>query len=161
MSMPHRYVQLMAEIQALTLLPESILSHELVHLSVNGVDFSMYPIGENDQAYVVTHCDLGDLPVARRDAVLLRLLECNFHMINTAKPVSFCCNEESGRMMLSAAQPLSMLSGQVILDQMGGIADYALAWRETHFLNDSTAGLRTASKPQVPTTRPLVPRRFV
>jgi hypothetical protein len=161
MTVPHRYVQLMAEIQALTLLPASLLSQELVHLSVKGVNFSMYPVGEDDRAYVVTHCDLGDLPGQRREAVLLRLLDCNFHMINSAKPVSFCRNKESGRMMLSAAQPLDMLSGQVILDQMGGIADYALAWRETHFLNDSAAELRNAIKPQAPIKSTLLPRRFV
>ncbi len=160
MAMPRQYVQLLAQIRELTLLPESLLSQELSHLSIKGVDFSMYPVGEEDNAFLVTHCDLGALPDARREEVLMRLMDTNFHMVNSAKPVTFCRNEETGHMMLSAAQPLAMVSGQSILDQMGSLADYALAWRETYFLSDSAAKKRpAASAQQAPLPRTVLSQR--
>ncbi len=137
MAMPHSFAQLMAEIHTLTLLPKSLLHQELVHLSIKGVDFSMYPVVLEDQACLVLHCDLGELPETDREAVLIRLLDNNFYMIKSIQPVSFCRNEESGRILLSAVQPLAMISARTILDQMGSLADYALHWRTTFFLSCS------------------------
>jgi len=137
MSVPHRFSQIMAEIHALTLLPKSLLHQDLVRLSIKGVDFSMYPEVLADQACVVFHCDLGDLPETEREAVLIWLLDNNFHLIKSIHPVSFCRNEESGRLMLSALQPLAGISARTILDQMGSLADYALHWRTTFLLNEN------------------------
>jgi hypothetical protein len=149
------YHRLLEEISQLTLIPETVLSQELTHLSIRGVDFSMYPVGNQAQAHLVIHCDLGSLPDKRREEVLSRLLDTNFHMVNSAKPVTFCRNEQSGHMMLSAAQPLSGLTGQAVLDQMGSLADYALAWRQNFFLSDTTSKPRTpvvAKETQLPRT---------
>jgi hypothetical protein len=160
MAMPRQYVQLLAQIRELTLLPESLLSQELSHLSIKGVDFSMYPVGEEDNAFLVTHCDLGALPDARREEVLMRLMDSNFHMVNSGKPVTFCRNEETGHMMLSAAQPFSLLSGQAILDQMSSLADYALAWRQTYFLSSNKPKQQLSARTQqAPAQRTVLSQR--
>ncbi|SDH57723.1 Tir chaperone protein (CesT) family protein [Pseudomonas flavescens] len=153
MAVPHQYRQLLDEIQQLTLVPEALLSPELTHLNVRGVDFSLYPVGDQGQEHVVTHCDLGALPDKAREEAMLRLLDTNFQLVNAAKPVTFCRNEHSGHMMLSMAQPLSSLTGQSILDQMGTLADYALVWRQTFFLD------KAAPKPQ-PSSTAQLPRTF-
>lgn len=145
MAVPHQYRRLLDEIHQLTHVPEALLSRELIHLSIRGVDFSIYPVGDQDQEHVVIHCDLGALPEKRREEALLRLLDTNFHLINSAKPITFCRNEQSGNLLLSTAQPLlASLSGQSILDQMGSLVDYALVWRQTFFLDQK------ASTPQAP-----------
>jgi hypothetical protein len=159
MAIPHQYRRLLDEIRQLALLPESILSHELTHLTIRGVDFSMYPVGDQQQEHVLIHCELGALPDKRREEVLIRLMDTNFHMVNSAKSVTFCRNEQSGHMMLSAAQPLADLSGKAVLDQMGSLADYALAWREHFFLGDSSSKQRTTAAPAPQPARTVLSQR--
>ena len=153
MAVPHHYRRLLDEIHQLTHVPEALLSRELIHLSIRGVDFSIYPVGDQNQEYVLIHCDLGALPEKRREEALLRLLDTNFHLINSAKPVTFCRNEQSGNMLLSTAQPLlASLSGQSVLDQMGSLVDYALVWRQTFFLDQTVSRPSASSTSQPPRT---------
>lgn len=141
------YFQLLDEIHQLTLIPKSLLCPELTQLSVRSVRFSMYTVVDQDQDYLVIHCELGALPTEQREQVLIRLLETNFHLVNSAKPVTFCHNENTGHIMLSMAQPLSRLTAQGVLDQLGALADYALVWRENYFLGTSYIDQLTGARP--------------
>jgi len=152
MAAPHQYRRLLDEIQQLTLVPEALLSPELTHLNVRGVDFSMHPVGDEDEGHVALHCDLGVLPDKRREEALLRLLDTNFQLVSTAQTAAFCRNEHSGRMMLSLAQPLANLSGQSLLNQMGALADYATAWRQTFFLGKQAPTSPSSTTGQLPRT---------
>ncbi len=144
--MRRTYLHLLDEIHQLTLLPKTVLAAELTHLSVRGADFSMHAVNDHDQSSVVIHCELGALPTHRREEVLARLLDTNFHMISSGKSVTFCRNEQSGHLMLSMAQPLSSLSGQVAIDQMGALAEYALIWRQNYFLDEASAAQPASGK---------------
>lgn len=148
-----QYRRLLEEIHQLTYIPKSLLSCNLIHLSVRGVDFSMYLVGGHDDEHVIISCDLGSLPKKRREEVLLRLLDTNFHLLNSAKPITFCRNEHSRNMMLSIAQRLSPnLSGQSTLDLMGSLVDYVLIWRQTYFLDQMPSNSQAYSAARPPHT---------
>ncbi|WP_064455074.1 hypothetical protein [Pseudomonas antarctica] len=134
--------QLVDEICQLTLIPRASLLYESPQLTVRGVDFSLRPLENADAETVLMHADFGPLPARQREAILLRLLDTNFHLIDGVRHSSFSHNEHTGHVMFGGALALESTTAAQVLLLMGHIAEYAQAWRKHYFLDDQRARAR-------------------
>lgn len=130
------YHRLVDDICQLALIPSTALLYQTTQLSVKGVDFSLHHVEGSDAGKVLIHADFGLLPAQQREAILLRLLDTNFHLSGGEYPICFSHNERTGHVMFSASQPLDNVTGSGVLLLMGHLADYAQAWRQTYFLDE-------------------------
>ncbi|KAF1010957.1 MAG: hypothetical protein GAK32_01137 [Pseudomonas fluorescens] len=130
------YRQLVDQICQLTQIPTAALLYESTQLTVRDVDFSLSHIESPEADAVLMHADFGPLPSRQREAILLRLLDTNFHLIDGVRHSSFSHNEHTGHVMFGSALALQGTTAEQILLLMGHIAEYAQAWRQTYFLDD-------------------------
>lgn len=140
------YRTLLQQICQLTLIPEMLLPEELTQLSIREVNFSLYAIGEQKQEYLIIHADMGPLPSKRREEVILRLMDVNFFLFEAPRTSTFSRSAETGHMMMSHAQPLAGLTGQMVLNQLDAMATQILDWRVDYFLGNETQAGATVGK---------------
>lgn len=127
------YCTLVDEVCRLTLLPNPHTLYEHTALSIDGIDISL--VERHEPANEVgIQCDLGPLPGRQREAVLLRLLEINFHLFTDAANSTCTVNPITGRATLAAVIPLQHARAAALLELLGQLADMAKAWRQSYFL---------------------------
>jgi len=134
---------LVDEICQLTQIPSAALLYEATQLTVRGVDFSLRPLESAQAQTVLMHADFGPLPARQREAILLRLLDTNFHLIDGVSHSGFSHNEHTGHVMFASALALESTTAAQVLLLMGHIAEYAQAWRQNYFLDDQRPRART------------------
>lgn len=125
------YRVLLDDIRLLALLPASTVSYELTHLSIRGVDFSLYVVDGNVEDHLLIHCDMSLPPMAHREVALECLLDVNYYLFGVPRTCSFSRNPQTLHILMSVAQSLFGLTGKAVLSPMAWLADYALGWRDT------------------------------
>ncbi|MGB3123374.1 MAG: CesT family type III secretion system chaperone [Pseudomonas sp.] len=136
------YRHLVDELCLLTQIPSAAVLYESLQLIVRGIDFSLRPIENPEADAVLLHADFGPLPSRQREAILLRLLDTNFHLVDGVRHSSFSHNEHTGHVLFGSALPLESTTAAQVLLLMGHIAEYAQAWRQSYFLDDQRTRAR-------------------
>lgn len=129
-----RYYRLVKNICQLTQIPINAIDPDLFQLNVKGINFNCYNIAET----VVIQAEFGRLPDGRRDMILLRLMNVNFHLFDGQHPSSFSHNESTGQVMLSYALELAHIGAPQFVQLLGHIAEYAESWRHGYFLDENS-----------------------
>nr|WP_100546507.1 MULTISPECIES: CesT family type III secretion system chaperone [unclassified Pseudomonas] len=128
------YCRLVDDLCQLALLPNPKALYERTALTVGKVNFSLVERSGDPYSEVLIYTDLGPLPSQHRDAVLLRLLDINFHLFVGAGSPSCSYNSETQRLTLGVSLLLQAATGQRLLALLGQLADMAHNWRGDHFL---------------------------
>jgi len=128
-----RYRSLIDETCVLSMIPHSPDFHEAANFTVNTVDFSLQHrvLEQGDQ--VAIYADMGPLPSGNRDAVLLSLLEINFHLFHSGQSPVFSCNPETQRVLLMGLVELADATAPTLLLTMKAFAQLATEWRKSAF----------------------------
>jgi len=111
---------------------------EACHLNVNGVAFTLAPSPNNksETDALGYFCDFGPLPEELPHApILRRLLESNLFLFGAELP-RFTCNPETGNVLLVGRLALALLTGEIVIQLLDQMSDYAREWGETYFLED-------------------------
>lgn len=129
------FCRLVDELCRQAALPNPQALYERTALTIDGVHFSLVERAAEPYAEVLIYLDLGPLPEAQRAAVLLRLLEINFHLFVGAGSPSCAYNSESQRLLLCLSLLQQGASGAGLLQLLGQLAELARNWRKEHFLD--------------------------
>jgi len=108
------------------------------HLRVNGVSFTLAPAPNNagDIDALGYFCDFGPLPEELPHApILRRLLESNLFLFGADLP-RFTCNPETGNVLLAGHLALELVTGEIVIQLLDQMSEYAREWGETYFLED-------------------------
>ena len=111
---------------------------DALHLSVNGVQFTLAPAPNNagDIDALGYFCNFGPLPEELPHApILRRLLESNLFLFGADLP-RFTCNPETGSVLLVGRLALTLVTGEIVIQLLDQMSDYARQWGETYFLED-------------------------
>ena len=128
-----RYRLLIDEICILSLIPHSPDFHEAANFTVHKVDFSLQHRTLEQGGQVAIYADIGPLPSGNRDAVLLSLLEINFHLFHSGQSPVFSCNHETQRVLLMGSVELANATAPILLLTMKAFAQLAGEWRRSAF----------------------------
>jgi len=139
-----RYRLLIDEICTLSLIPHSPDFHEAANFKVNQIDFSLQHRALEHGDQVAIYADMGQLPSGNRDAVLLSLLEINFHLFHSGQSPVFSCNHETQRVLLMGSVELAHATAPTLLLTMKAFAQLAGEWRKSAF---QQAASQAASTP--------------
>ncbi|WP_434698139.1 CesT family type III secretion system chaperone [Pseudomonas sp. D1-1] len=140
--MNERYHRLVTDICQLSQIPLAAIDLELVQLSVKGIDFSFSNLADT----VMIHADFGPLPVRRREAILLQLMNVNFHLFGGDSPCCFSHNDGTGQVQFSCTVGLTQIGAPQFVQLLGHIAEYAQSWQHSYFLDEGSkreASVRT------------------
>jgi hypothetical protein len=141
------YRQFVNQICAHTLIPNPALLYHDTNLAVRDIDFSLQYIDGAGKGVVTVLCDFGPLPGRRRDEVLLRLLETNFYMSDSAGSPMLSFNDQSQRVTLTCKMALDGLRAEVLVALMGQFSDMVRAWRSNYFLAAPAEPQRMSGRP--------------
>lgn len=133
------YCRLVDDMCQLALLPNPKALYERTALTVHKVNFNLIERPGDPYSELLIYTDLGPLPSQRREAVLLRLLDINFHLFTGAGSPSCTYNSETQRLTLAVSLLLQGTSGERLLGLLGQLADMARSWRDDHFLDRPAA----------------------
>lgn len=149
-----RYRLIIDDICTLSLIPHSPVFHEAANFTVHNVDFTLQhrTLEQGDQ--VAIYADMGPLPSGNRDAVLLSLLEINFHLFHSSQSPMFSYNRETQRALLMGSVELTGATATGLLLTMRAFAQLAGEWRKSAFQQSASRTL-SAQANQAPryTTR--------
>ncbi|HVZ44306.1 MAG TPA: CesT family type III secretion system chaperone [Ramlibacter sp.] len=90
-----------------------------------------------DSAFVLV--DFGPPPEEQEAEAFRRLLMTNFTMLGQEPASAFSIHPVYGNVMLQATYPFEQHSGEHLLRSLRALAELALRWRETHFLEEASA----------------------
>ncbi|MDP9782274.1 CesT family type III secretion system chaperone [Pseudomonas fluorescens] len=125
-----RYHRLVTDICQLSQIPVAAIDLDLVQLNVKGIAFSFANLADT----VLIHADFGPLPDRRRDAILLQLMNVNFHLFNGDRPCCFSHNDDTGQVQFSCTVELTQIGAPQFVQLLGHIAEYAQSWQHNYFL---------------------------
>lgn len=143
MSLEH-YRLLIDQFCEATSIPNSASLYESANFAVSGVDFSLIYRDLQPHGQVQFYADMGKLPEQRREAVLLTLLDINFHTFAGADSPVLAYNRETQRILLMGALPIESASPQHLLSMMSSWAQVAHTWRE-NFFQEAVPKVKTAA----------------
>lgn len=106
-----------------------------LNFEVTGVPIvvAFAPEVRDDRVFVF--CRFGAVPESQERAALRRLLEVNFILFRGNAPV-FSIDPTNGEVVFGYEGLLSMLTPEAVVESMERIAEQALKWRETFFLDE-------------------------
>src|SRR5438105_1770796 len=127
--------------------------YERCDLAVDGTLFTLMPAPDNRTGEinaVAYFGDVGPLPEANPGAAAVELLESNLFAVGRDAPC-FCCNPETGHVLIAGRMPLDLVTADSALELLSGLAHLAFEWRESHrgSVKDSQPGSSTASRMKV------------
>lgn len=128
-----RYYRLVTDICQLSQIPVAAIDINRPQLSVRGIDFSFSNLADT----VMIHADFGTLPERRRDAILLKLMNVNFHLFDGDRPCCFSYNDDKGQVQFSCTVKLTQIGAPQFLQLLGHIAEYAQSWQHSYFVAES------------------------
>jgi hypothetical protein len=120
--------------------------YERCDLAVEGTLFTLIPArdGNGEINAVAYFADVGPLPEKNREVAAIELLEANLFMIGQDAPC-FCCNPESGHVLMVGRMPLHAVNPESALQLLSGVAHFAFSWRESQ--HEPAQGSRQAAQP--------------
>jgi hypothetical protein len=107
--------------------------HQAITMPVSGVNFTLYHGGVILPDSVLLYCEFGPLPHARREQILLRLLETNMYLFNANCP-AFTYNAQKDSIILICRFSLSAATLESTLELFDFLVSMALRWRRDHYL---------------------------
>lgn len=156
-----RYRLLIDEICILSLIPHSPGLHESTNFTVHDVDFSLQHRFREPVDQVAIYADMGPLPPGNREAVLLSLLEINFHLFHGGQSPVFSYNPETLRVLLMGSIELADATAPTVLLTMKAFAQLGTQWRISAFQQPASQGVASAvnRKPPPPGSGAQLTRR--
>lgn len=127
-----RYHRLVTDICQLCQIPVTAVDFDLVQLNVKGIAFNFANLADT----VMIHADFGPLPDRRRDAILLQLMNVNFHLYNGDRSCCFSHNDDTGQVQFSCTVELTQIGAPQFVQLLGHIAEYAQSWQHCYFLDE-------------------------
>lgn len=127
-----RYHRLVTDICQLCQIPVAAVDFDLVQLNVKGIAFSFANLADT----VMIHADFGPLPDRHRDAILLQLMNVNFHLFNGDRSCCFSHNDDTGQVQFSCTVELTQIGAPQFVQLLGHIAEYAQSWQHCYFLDE-------------------------
>ena len=100
-----RYHRFVTDICQLSQIPVAAIDLDLVQLNVKGIAFSFANLADT----VMIHADFGPLPDRRREAILLQLMNVNFHLFSGHRPCCFSHNDDTGQVQFSCTVELTQI----------------------------------------------------
>jgi hypothetical protein len=124
------YAKLIDEICEISKATPSAERHERCDLAVDGTIFTLMPSRDRSGvlASVAYLADIGPLPEENKAEAAIELLETNLFFFGPDSP-SFCCNPETGHVLLVGRMPLEALTAESALQFLSTVADLAFDWR--------------------------------
>lgn len=114
-------------------------------VAFDGVVFSLLHEQTAFGPMVVIYCEYGPVPPSKEAAVQRRLMEINLVLAQEFMPVSFCINPDSNNVLLVMRVLLADTTAALMLQTLKAIAEQALRWRETLYLEtDKVFGAASA-----------------
>jgi hypothetical protein len=108
--------------------PQAALTGE--EFMVDGVDFRLIYVPEQQPDILGIWCDVGDIPEEREEQCYRDLLHANATRYDGLSPVMALC-EETGTLMCCARLPLQALSAAALHQMIGAMATDARQWQRT------------------------------
>lgn len=139
MSVSPAYAQLIDELCLLVMIPHPASLYETANLSVRGVDFTFFYQSGSGSGDILVYAGFGSLPDARRQDVTQRLLETNLTLFNGPFSPSFAFNPQTQQVLLVSNVLMEGVTAQALLDLLGHMAELALEWRGSFFLDQPCA----------------------
>ncbi len=106
-----------------------------LNFEVSGVAVVVAYAPEVRDDRVFVFCRFGAVPEAQERAALRRLLEVNFILFRGNAPV-FSIDPTNGEVIFGYEGLLTLLTPEAVVESMERIAEQALKWRETWFLDE-------------------------
>jgi hypothetical protein len=141
------YRLLVDQICALTLIPNPATLYAATNLAVRDIDFSLQYFEGAGKGTVSVLCDFGPLPARRREEVLIRLMETNFHMSDSPGAPMLSFNDQSQRVTLTCKMALDGLNAEFLVPLLGQFSGMVNTWRSDYFLPSSTEAQQTRGLP--------------
>ena len=113
-----------------------------LNFEVSGVPIVVAYAPEVRDDRVFVFCRFGPIPESQEPAAMRRLLEVNFILFRGNAPV-FSIDPTNGEVVFGYEGLLSLLTADAVVESMERIAEQALKWRETFFLDDEGSGAMT------------------
>jgi len=108
-----------------------------LNFEVSGVPIVVAYAPEVRDDRVFVFCRFGPIPESEERAALRRLLEVNFILFRGNAPV-FSIDPTNGEVVFGYEGLLSLLTAEAVVESMERIAEQALKWRSTYFLDDDS-----------------------
>lgn len=137
-----RYHRFVTDICQLSQIPVAAIDLDLVQLNVKGIAFSFANLADT----VMIHADFGPLPDRRREAILLQLMNVNFHLFSGHRPCCFSHNDDTGQVQFSCTVELTQIGAPQFVQLLGHIAEYAQTWQHNYFLDEGAKRAPSARK---------------
>lgn len=105
--------------------------------AVNGISFSLVPVGTIDHQELLVYCDFGPLPQDHENDVCRRLLEINVFLSSGTLPAAFTLNPESAHVLFSFRTPLEQADAETLANSLQLCVEQAENWRSGYFLDSA------------------------
>ncbi len=106
-----------------------------LNFEVSGVPIVVAYAPEVRDDRVFVFCRFGPIPEIQERAAMRRLLEVNFILFRGNAPV-FSIDPTNGEVVFGYEGLLSLLTPEAVVESMERIAEQALKWRDSYFLDE-------------------------
>lgn len=130
------YSKLIDQLCELTMISNPSSFYEQANLSVKDIDFTLRHNSGEGEGEVCIYCNYGTIPKANRELVLQRLLEANLLLASNPFSPFLSYNASSEEVVLCGYIIMEKLQAERLLAMMGSMADMALTWRKTYFIEE-------------------------
>lgn len=120
--------------------------YERCDLAVDGTLFTLMPardVRTGEINGVIYFGDVGPLPEANPGAAAVELLQANLFTVGQEDVPFYCCNPETGHVLIAGRMALELVAAESALELLSGVAHVAFTWRESH--QDSGRGSQPGS----------------
>lgn len=132
----------------LTAIPNPQTLYEHTALQIANVGFTLIHDDGSGAGNILLYGDMGALPLHRREAIVIRLMELNFELAGRPFSPVFSFNAQSQKINLTAVLMLEFTSAERLLEIMDHLADMAIAWRADFFLDSPQSQVAMARSQQ-------------
>lgn len=117
-----------------------------LNFEVSGVPIvvAFAPEVRDDRVFVF--CRFGSVPADHELAAMRRLLEVNFILFRGNSPV-FSIDPTNGEVVFGYEGLLALLTPEAVVESMERIAEQAVKWRESYFLDDAPSVFAEGAAP--------------